>query len=198
MPFAVDTLPETLEREPNNTAEGRPAAHAARHRQRADPGTGRRRTSSAFEGRAGEPVVAEVRARRLGSPLDSSLELTDADRHALAFNDDYEDKASGLLTHHADSLPDGHAARRTAPTCCAWATSQRQGGPEYGYRLRIGPPRPDFELRVTPPEINAGAGTTVPITVHALRRDGFSGDIALALKDAPAGFALSGAVVPGR
>ena len=32
----------------------------------------------------------------------------------------------------------------------------------------------------------------VPLTVYALRRDGFSGEIALALKDAPKGFAISG------
>jgi hypothetical protein len=32
--------------------------------------------------------------------------------------------------------------------------------------------------------------------VYALRKDGFTGDIALALKDAPAGFALSGGQVP--
>jgi hypothetical protein len=37
---------------------------------------------------------------------------------------------------------------------------------------------------------------TVPLTVYALRRDGFSGDIALALKDAPRGFALAGGLVP--
>ena len=49
---------------------------------------------------------------------------------------------------------------------------------------------------MTPPEINTGAGTTVPITVHAVRRDGFAGDIAIGLKDAPGGFALSGAAVP--
>ena len=56
-----------------------------------------------FEGRAGEQIVAEVYARRLDSPLDSVLRLTDAAGRQLAFNDDHEDKASGLNTHHADS-----------------------------------------------------------------------------------------------
>ena len=37
----------------------------------------------------------------------------------------------------------------------------------------------------------------MPVTVYALRKDGFDGEIALALKDAPAGFALSGARMPG-
>ena len=73
---------------------------------------------------------------------------------------------------------------------------QRKGGPAYGYRLRLGQPRPDFDLRVAPASVSAAAGATVALTAHALRRDGFSGDIVLALKDAPAGFILSGGVVP--
>jgi hypothetical protein len=49
---------------------------------------------------------------------------------------------------------------------------------------------------VVPSSINARAGTTVPITVHALRKNDFSGDITLALKDPPTGFTLSGGRVP--
>jgi hypothetical protein len=37
---------------------------------------------------------------------------------------------------------------------------------------------------------------SAPFTVYALRRDGFGGDIALRLKDAPRGFALSGGWIP--
>jgi hypothetical protein len=194
VPFAVDSLPETLEREPNAAAKDAqrltlPVIVNGRIQESGDVDV------FSFQGRAGQPIVAEVRARRLGSPLDSSLELIGPAGTRVAFNDDVEDKASGLLTHHADSqliatLPsDGTYLLRLGDV-------QRQGGAEFGYRLRVGPPRPDFELRVTPPEINAGAGTTVPITVHAIRRDGFAGDIAIGLKDAPGAFALSGAVVP--
>src|SRR6185295_20010302 len=44
--------------------------------------------------------------------------------------------------------------------------------------------------------INARSGATVPVSVHAIRRDGFAGDIVVKLKDAPAGFTLDGAVIP--
>lgn len=148
-----------------------------------------------FEGRGGTELVAEVLARRLGSPLDSILTLTDASGRRLTSNDDWDDKGSGLLTHHADSrlqmtLPaDGTYFLRIADT-------QRRGGPDYGYRLQIGPPQPDFELRVVPSAINVRAGATIPVTIHVLRRDGFGGEIMLGLKDAPAGFALSGARIP--
>jgi hypothetical protein len=194
VPFAIDTLPETFEREPNTLAKDAqrvtlPIIVNGRIQEPGDVDV------FSFQGKAGQKVVAEVRARRLGSPLDSSLELTDAAGTRIAFNDDADDRAAGLLTHQADSqlaatLPaDGAYLLRVADV-------QRQGGAEFGYRLRIGPPRPDFELRVTPPEINVGAGTTVPITVHAIRRDGFAGDIGVDLKGAPGGFALSGALVP--
>ena len=194
VPFAIDSLPETLEREPNSTSKDaqRLALPIVVNGRIQDPGDA---DIFSFQGKAGQQVVAEVRARRLGSPLDASLELTDISGRRIAFNDDAEDRATGLLTHHADpmlaaTLPaDGTYQLRIADV-------QRQGGAESGYRLRLSPPRPDFELRVTPPEINAGAGTTVPITVHAIRRDGFAGEIAIALKDAPGGFVLSGALVP--
>jgi hypothetical protein len=67
---------------------------------------------------------------------------------------------------------------------------------EFAYRLRISHPQPDFELRVVPSSINIRAGSTTPIAVYALRRDGFAGAIALHLKGAPPGFALDGAVIP--
>jgi hypothetical protein len=145
-----------------------------------------------FEGKAGDEVVAEVLARRLGSPLDSALTLTDAAGGVLAANDDWEDKGAAMLTHQADSYirfklaSDGVYFVRVAD-------AQHKGGPDFGYRLRIGPPQPDFELRVTPSTINVRAGAAVPITIHALRRDGFNGEIALTLGDAPAGCKLSGA-----
>ena len=150
-----------------------------------------------FEGRSGDRIVAEVQARRLDSPLDSVLRLTDATGRQVAVNDDHEDRGSGLDTHHADSL-----LIATLPTDGTYylhlGDAQRKGGSEYAYRLRISPPRPDFDLRVTPSSINAGAGQIIPIAVHALRKDGFSGDILLTLKDAPKGFVLSGAWVPAH
>ena len=49
-----------------------------------------------------------------------------------------------------------------------------------------------------PASISVRAGGSVPITVHAVRRDSFAGEIAVRLKSAPKGFALGGARVPAR
>jgi hypothetical protein len=194
LPFAVDTLPEGLEKEPNNTQKNSqraklPVILNGRIDQPGDWDV------FSFEGRAGEQIVAEVYGRRLDSPLDSVLKLTDASGRQLAFNDDREDKGSGLNTHHADSLITATLPAR-GTFYLHLGDTQQKGGPEYAYRLRISAPRPDFDLRVTPSSINAAGGWTVPITVHVLRKDGFSGEIALALKGAPRGFVLSGSLVP--
>ena len=148
-----------------------------------------------FDGKAGEEIVAEVWARRLGSPLDSLLILTGAAGTQLAANDDFEDKAAGLLTHQADSRLSFKLPAK-GPYYLQLGDTQRQGGPEYAYRLRLSHPEPDFDLRVVPSSLNLRGGATVPITVYALRRDGFAGEIALKLKDAPQGFLMSGGAIP--
>ncbi|MCX6909803.1 MAG: PPC domain-containing protein, partial [Verrucomicrobia bacterium] len=194
VPFAVDALPECLEKEPNNDK-----AHAQRVTTpvivNGRIGTAGDTDVFRIEGKEGKEFVAEVIARRLNSPLDSVLKLTDASGNEIAFNDDHTDKGAGLTTHHADSY-----IRATLPKTGAYylhlSDTQQHGGAEYAYRLRLGPPQPDFELRVVPSSINTRVAATVPFTVYALRKDGFDGDIALSLRDAPEGFRLGGARLP--
>jgi hypothetical protein len=185
-PFVLDTLPECFEREPNNnpaTAQlvSLPVIINGRINQPDDWDVFK------FVGKSNETVVAEVQARRLGSPLDSVVKLTDERGTLLAFNDDHEDLAAGLNTHQADSyfmakLPaDGTYYVHIGDTA-------RQGGEEYGYRLRLSAPRPDFELRVVPSGLALRAKSTGTLTVYAQRKDGFGGPIKLGLKDPPAGF----------
>ncbi|MCC6679670.1 MAG: peptidase [Phycisphaeraceae bacterium] len=140
---------------------------------------------------AGQIIVAEVIARRVGSPLDSRLRLTDAEGRTLADNDDHVDRGAGLVTHHADSLLSFEVPAEG--DYLLWLSDvEDRGGRDFGYRLRVSEPRPDFELRVTPSAVNARNGATVPITVYVLRRDGFVGDVTLNLKDAPKGFQING------
>jgi hypothetical protein len=194
VPFAVDALPDQSETELNNTPrQAQPVTFPLIINGRIEsPGDA---DVFRFKGRAGETLVAEVMARRLDSPLDGVLQLTDAAGKQIAFNDDNEDKGSGLNTHHADprltaTLPaDGDYLLRLADT-------QGKGGPEFAYRLRLSAPRPDFALRLVPSAINLRGGSSAAVTVYALRRDGFTNEIILALKDAPPGFTLSGGEIP--
>ena len=195
VPFSMDTLPEVMEKEPNNAIKKAqkikvPMIVNGRIDRPDDLDVFR------FDGHAGEEIVAEVFARRLDSPLDSNLKLTDAAGKVLAANDDFDDKSAGLITHQADSR-----IQFKLPASGAYylhlGDSQHKGGAEYAYRLHVTHPHPDFELRVTPASISARS-SSVPITVYAVRRDGFSGDITLSLKNAPSGFVLNGGTIPGN
>ncbi|HSV72834.1 MAG TPA: hypothetical protein VLH79_03650 [Chthonomonadales bacterium] len=193
VPFAVDAVPSVAEREPNDAPAG---AQALRGAVAVDGRIGRPGDVDVYRvlGKPRSKVVAEVAARRLGSPLDPTLELTDAAGRRLAFNDDFVDRAAGLITHHADSRVEA-ALPASGVAFLTVRDAQRMGGPDHAYRLRVGPPRPDFDLRVTPASVTVRAGARAAVTVYALRRDGFDGPIALRLAGAPEGFAIEGGAV---
>jgi hypothetical protein len=196
VPFAVDSLAECLGNASNHTPE------AAQPITLPTIVNGRITKAGLwdvyrFEGSQGQAIVAEVRARHLDSPLDSVLKLTNADGKVIAYNDDWEDKGQGLHTHYADSL-----IRTTLPAKATYylhvGDAQGQGSSAHAYRLRVSAPHPDFELRVTPCSINARPGSTLAITVYALRKDGFAGEINLGFTYNPADFALEGAKIPAK
>jgi hypothetical protein len=189
VPFALDTLPECLDKEPNNDP-----AHAQKVKLPIIV-NGRMNRADDWDvfqvtGRAGETIVAEVSARRLESPLDSVLKITDASGKLLAFNDDREDPTAGVNTHDADSylslkLPaDGTYFIHLGDAA-------RSGGEEHAYRLRLSAPRPDFALRVVPSSAAMRSKGTTAVSIHVLRKEGFTGPIQLSFKDLPAGFSSS-------
>ncbi len=186
VPFMLDTLPECFENEPNNDI-----AHAQRvklpiiingHIDKADDWD-----VYEFSGNAGDTIIAEVYARRLDSPLDSMIKLTDAKGRLLAFSDDREDLGAGVNTHHADSyfmtkLPaDGTYYVHIGDAA-------RSGGEEYAYRLRISAPQSDFALRVVASSTSLRQKNSTSLSVYAVRKDGFTGPIKIGLKEPPAGF----------
>jgi hypothetical protein len=120
-------------------------------------------------------LLAEVMARRVGSPLDSFLRVTDAKGKRLASCDDVADPGEGILTHHADSR-----LMVTLPRAGEYTVSigdiQSHGGDDYAYRLYLRPPRPDFQLRVVPSSISCRPGGEAEIVVHVIRKEGFQGD----------------------
>ncbi len=198
--YAVDTLPENRESEPNDTREN--AQHIELpcivNGRIGGPGD---RDVFRFEARAGDEIVAEAVARRLGSPLDSLLRLSDATGKVLAWNDDYSVKEGflhkdmGILTHHADSY-----LKAALPVDGAYfvqlSDTRRLGAEAFAYRLRLSGPRPGFTLYLDPPNLTVPAGRAALLTVHVLRKDGFQGPIGLFLKDAPHGFVLDGGRIP--
>ncbi|MCX6997792.1 MAG: hypothetical protein NTV49_12070 [Kiritimatiellaeota bacterium] len=195
VPYALDTLPEGLEREPNDTPAGAqrvtlPVIVNGRLDRPGDQDVFR------FEGRVGDEVVAEVYARRLDSPLDSFLKLTDATGTCLAFNDDHEDPGAGLTTHHADSYLRARLSR-SGSYYLYLRDTQHQGGEAYAYRLRLSAPQPDFVLRVVPSSMTLRSNSTANINVYVNRLDGFTNAIHLRVEPATSGFESKGGVLTG-
>ncbi len=202
-PYAVGTLSEALEKEPNNTKEKAqevqtPCIINGRINEPGDADMFR------FTGKAGATVVAEVMARQLNSPLDSLLRIIDGKGNIVKWNDDHavnegylHKNSPGLLTHHADSFLTADLTE-TGTYYVQLTDSQDHGGDAYTYRLRISPPRPDFSLRVTPSSVLMRPGGVAPLCVHVLRKDGFEGPIQLTLgkRNRDQGFVLHGASIP--
>ncbi len=192
--FEVSWLAETIENEPNDSIEqAQPIKVPVVVNGRID------RPSDidifSFTGSTGATLVAETIARRLDSPVDTTLALFDSSGNQLAFNDDHEDKASGLLTHQADSFLT-YKLPAAGKYFIQVADAQQKGGRDFGYRLRVSLPQPDFSLRIVPSMINFRPNSTQPLTVRVLRREGFAGEVELTLKDAPPGFYLDGGLIP--
>ncbi|MHB8899836.1 MAG: PPC domain-containing protein, partial [Thermoguttaceae bacterium] len=196
VPFALGTLPECLDAESNDKpAQAQKVTLPIVVNGRMDrPGDW---DVFEVEGRAGETIVAEVHARRLGSPFDSFLKVTAADGKVIALNDDHFDASCGLNTNHADSylmvkLPaDGKYYVHLGDT-------PRRGGKEYAYRIRISQPQPDFVLRLMPSRVVIRSNSSASVTVFVMRKDGFDGPVKLSFKDLPQGFESAGATLPAN
>ena len=194
VPFAVGAFPETKSNDANSTiATAQPIALPIIVNGRiSKPGTW---NVFKFQGKVTQAIVAEIQARRLDSPLDSVLKVTDESGKTLTFSDDWEDKGQALLTHHADSF-----LRMNLPADGTYyvhvGDALGDGSEAHAYRLRVSMPHPDFELRVTPCSINARPGSTLAITAQAVRKDGFNGEIQLGFKYNPVDFVLDAAKIP--
>ena len=194
--LAAGDFPEALETEPNDTTQQANRVTA--------PVTvnGRIQKSNdadwyVFAAKAGEKLVMEVLARRLDSPLDSVLTLYNSKGTEVIENDDTVDPTEPLMMHHADSRI-AFTFPQAGDYFLRIRDAQQKGGDAYAYRLVIGPPEPDFGLRVSPDTISAGQGGSALLTVSAVRKDGFSGEISLSIQGLPAGFVASNAVIPAN
>ncbi len=193
VPFAVGDTQQVSETEPNNAIDqankvGVPATINGRIQQRGDT------DHFAFAAKKGQRLILQVQARRLDSPLDSIIHLLNASGQELREQDD-TDMGEPFLTHHADSRID-YTFPADGDYVVQIADVEGHGGEEYAYRILIGPPQPDYLLRMIPDNPRVGEGGTTVIRVNALRKDGFNGEINLAVQGLPNGFVASHGMIP--
>ena len=159
-----------------------------------------------FDGKEGERVSIEVVARRLDSKLDSRIALFDASGKQIVENDDgptiypdnnYLSDIVGTQTHNADSkllelkLPAG------GPFTLRIGDAGRKGGPDYGYRLRISRPRPDFDVFTTPSGVTLPGKGPEPIWFYVSRKECFDAPIEIRLAGETHGFHIDGGLIQG-
>ena len=127
---------------------------------------------------AGETFVAEVSARKLGSPMDSKLVLRDSTGKIVAENDDAPRVLAGTVLHQADSRITYKAASAGVYTV-EISDNAGRGGDMYRYWLRLDKPRPRFNIYAAPSGISVSAPHETPVYILVEYLDGFDGEITL-------------------
>ncbi|WP_425615738.1 hypothetical protein NA78x_005669 [Anatilimnocola sp. NA78] len=179
----LDDLPELREQEPNNELA------QAKSLSLGSIANGRIERSGdidiwSLDLKKGEAVQLDVRAARLGSPLDAVLVIRDATGKELARGED---------------LPNGSPdceVKFTAPAEGTFhvAVSERfasRGGANFTYRLRCTKPAPNFAIEITVDALAADVGGTKKLPVTITRTGGFAGVITLSVTNLPAGVTVS-------
>ena len=165
----------------------------------------------AFDARKGQSIRAEVCAAKLGSPLDSHLEVYDPHGRKIAENDDAADADSRL---HFTAPEDGKYRLHIRDV-------NQQGGQAFVYRLTVTAgdgseqaqpttpqavaETPDFQLHLKangPPRGGVSAdvvtlprGGQAKLHIVAQRKGRFAGPIALRIAGLPAGVTASNTVL---
>ncbi len=75
------------------------------------------------------------------------------------------------------------------------ANLEGRTGAELFYRLRVGPPEPDFRLRMTPASLNIPSDGSALVTLHLHRIHGFDGEVAVKLDYPPLSISCEGGVI---
>ena len=159
-PFAFDILPEALAKDSIGTkqkAQKLKLPVIVNGRIALQPGEW---DFFRFEGKAGDEIVAEVVARRLDSPLDSILILTNAAGTQLAANRRFSKTKARASLPTRPSRASSFNCPPKPPTTSNSATRSSRVGPNTAYRLRLSHPEPDFDLRVVPSSLNVRGGAT--------------------------------------
>ncbi len=149
----------------------------------------------AFEAQKGEVLSLEVVARRARSALDAHLRVLDAKGKQLALNDDLKLGKRGS----ADSWIENW----TAPADGRYVVEVRdvnlRGGPDFPYFLKLTPSRPYFELYLDTDKTQVSKGGCGAIFVRIERKNGFAGEVQLAIDGLPEGVtAARGRILEGK
>jgi Bacterial pre-peptidase C-terminal domain len=143
----------------------------------------------AFDAKKGERFTFDVLAQRHGSHLDSVLRILGPKGDKLIENDDHEERKSGYsgFNQHADSRIESWLAPAEGRYIVQIRDVHQRGGPTFGYFLQATRSQPTFVMDTDTDKTCLAPGTRGVIHVRLTRKDGFSGEVQLAIDGLPPG-----------
>jgi hypothetical protein len=146
----------------------------------------------AFDVKAGETLVFEVRAQRFGSPVDSLVRIVDTLGNQVDANDDYDFPGSQYSKDSYVSHEFKEAGRYFVEIRNLWKTT----GEDFPYQLLVRLPQPRFELELEMDSRYLYAGAPASVKVKALRHDGSKDLVHIEVKGLPQGVTADRLEIP--
>lgn len=158
--------------------------------------------SWSFEARKGQTITCEVQAARLGSPLDSRIEVLDPQGRRIGENDDAVEADSRL----------GFTAPKDGRYEVRIHDIGFRGGQAFVYRLLLtsnpsvdsanpaidSPAEPGFKLFFASDALTLNRGGQAKLKLIAERTGGFSGPIELTMDGLPSEVTAAGTTIPAQ
>lgn len=192
--FDLSDEPDADEQEPNATAEAAQmvSVPCVVNGELQEPG-GRDRYR--FSGKKGEALYVDVRASALGSSLKPRVTVRNSRGETVAGGAfDAASSVRAAVGCRDPSVP------LTLPEEGVYEVEvsdlEGRGGEAFGYRLRVGPPQPDYRLWMTPASLNIPSDGSGLVTLHLERIHGFDGEVRVGLDYPPLSIACEGGVIP--
>ena len=137
----------------------------------------------AFEAKAGDKLTFEVLARRAQSGLDPFLRILNDKGAAISEADDMTfDRVIS-----ADSFLENWSVPADGKYLVEIRDLHLRGGPQYTYAIQVTKSEPHFLLEADSDKTLLAPGIGSVFFVRALRKNGFAGDIQLAVEGLPPG-----------
>jgi hypothetical protein len=141
----------------------------------------------AFEAKKGERWSFEIVARRVQSSVDSYLRILDEKGQQLVVNDDLR---LGKR-NHSDSWQEFWAPPADGKYIVEVRDVHLRGGAQFPYLLKIERSPPYFELYSDSDKTQVSPGGSAVIFVRCERKNGFAGEVQLAIDGLPHGVTAS-------
>ncbi|MBC7822092.1 MAG: PPC domain-containing protein, partial [Planctomycetaceae bacterium] len=140
--------------------------------------------------KAGQTVRCEVRARRNGSSLDSTIRVLNATGGVLAANDDIHPSTKDSMLVF------------TPPADGVYTLQIRdllnRGGPTFGYVLSVKPEVADFTAQCDEDRAGLGPGTNIPWYVKLTKVGNFNAPVEIRVEGLPAGVTFAPLTIPAH